>query len=219
MQLTNIQDAGTPRWSPDGRYVAFDSPGAGSFDIYVISAQGGPVRRITSESSEEDMASWSHDGKWIYFESTRSGTSQVWKIPFAGSAAVQVTRNGGSEAFESYDGQFVYYVKRGQQGIWRKSTEGDGAETLVVDRGSPYHWGLFDKGVCLLDLYQAEPTIACSDFGANRLKTISRLPKNMHIYDWGPSFSVSRDGQWILYAGADRPASDIMIVENFRLPR
>ena len=64
--------AGTPRWSPDGRYIAFDSPKSGTPDIYVVSAQGGPVRRITYESSANDMPSWSHDGKWIYFESDRS---------------------------------------------------------------------------------------------------------------------------------------------------
>jgi Tol biopolymer transport system component len=218
VQLTNFENAATPRWSPDGRYIAFDSPNSGSADIYVISAQGGPARRTTPESSQDDMASWSHDGKWIYFESDRSGASQLWKIPSAGGSAVQVTDGCGAEAFESRDGKVVYYANKQRRGIWRKPTEGGGAETLVVDRGSAFHWGLYDKGVCLLDLdVGSDPTIDCLDFAVNRLKTVSRLPKNMHVNEWGPSFSVSPDGRWILYVAADRRESDIMVVENFRL--
>lgn len=219
-QLTNFENAATPRWSPDGRYITFDSPSSGSFDIYVISAQGGLVRRITSKSSADYMASWSHDGKWIYFESDRSGASQVWKIPFAGGAAVQVTHNGGADAFESHDGKFVYYAKRDQTGIWRTPTEGGGPETLVINRGSPYYWGLFDNGVCTVDhSVMGDPGIDCLDFKVNRLKTVSRLPKNMHVNDWGPSFSVSRDGGWVLFVASDRRESDIMLVDNFRLPQ
>jgi Tol biopolymer transport system component len=218
VQLTNFEtDAATPRWSPDGRYIAFDSPTGGTGDIYVVPAEGGPVRRITAESSDENMASWSRDGKWIYFQSNRSGVFQIWKAPLAGGTAVQVTHNGGSAAFESRDGKFVYYTKWGRGGIWRKPTEGGGAETLVIDRGSPYHWGLFDNGLCLVDLdAHAGPTIDCLDFGANRVKTVSRLPKNTRINVSGPSFSVSRDGRWILYVTVEREESDIMMVDNFR---
>src|SRR5437868_6740643 len=73
VQLTDLSaQTGTPRWSPYGHYLAFDSTKSGSGDIYVVSAQGGSVRRITAESSHEDVPSWSHDGKWIYFESDRS---------------------------------------------------------------------------------------------------------------------------------------------------
>ncbi|MFL6449478.1 MAG: hypothetical protein ACJ746_17625 [Bryobacteraceae bacterium] len=100
----------------------------------VGSAQGGPVRDITSESSDEDMASWSHDGKWIYFESDRSGVFQIWKVPFAGGTAVQVTKDGGADAFESRDGKFVYYTKWEQRGIWRKPVEG-GPDTLIITAG------------------------------------------------------------------------------------
>jgi hypothetical protein len=32
----------------------------------------------------------------------------------------------------------------------------------------------------------------------------------------GPSFSISRDGRWILYATVEREESDILMVENFR---
>ncbi len=219
VQLTDQKDlnaeAGTPRWSPDGRYLAFDSTKSGPADIYVVSAQGGPVRRITSESSAEDMPSWSHDGKWVYFESNRSGLFQIWKVPLGGGTAVQVTKNGGADAFESRDGKFVYYTKWEQRGIWRKPVEG-GPDTLIIHNGTTLHWGLFDEGMCLIDPDAAAgPTIDCLDFGSNDVTTVSALPKNTRISENGPSFSVSRDGRWILYVTVERQ-SDIMMVDNFR---
>ena len=127
-------------------------------------------RSVASRSKvqHEDMPSWSHDGKWIYFESDRTGVFQIWKVPFAGGMPVQVTNNGGADAFESRDGKFVYYTKWEQRGIWRKPVEG-GPETLVIHNGTTLHWGLFDEGVCLVDLGTAAgPTINCLDFGSNR---------------------------------------------------
>jgi dipeptidyl aminopeptidase/acylaminoacyl peptidase len=218
VQLTNFDtDAATPRWSPDGGYIAFDSPTEGKGDIYVVSAKGGPVRRITSGSSDENMASWSQDGKWIYFESDRSGVPQIWKASPAGGTPVQVTQEGGAEAFESRDGKFVYYTKWGHRGIWKKPTDGGGPETLVIDRGSAYYWGLFDKGICLIDLEAAAgPVIDCLDFYTSRIAIVSRLPKNTHINKTGPSFSVSADGRRMLYVIVAREESDIMMVDNFR---
>jgi Tol biopolymer transport system component len=182
----------------------------------MVSAQGGPVRRITSESSEDDMPSWSHDGKWIYFESDRSGVFQIWKVPFGGGTAIQVTNNGGADAFESRDAKFVYYTKWEQRGIWRKPVEG-GPETLIINNGTTLHWGLFDEGMCLIDLDTAAgPTINCLDFGSNKITTVSILPKNTRINEDGPSFSVSHDGRWILYVAVEREESDVMMVDNFR---
>ncbi len=217
VQLTDLKaETGTPRWSPDGRYLAFDSTKSGSPDIYVVPTQGGPVRRMTSESSAENMPSWSQDGKWIYFESDRSGVFEIWKTPAAGGTAVQVTNNGGAEAFESHDGKFVYYTKWEQRGIWRKHVEG-GPETLVIHNGTTLHWGLFEKGACLVDLDTAAgPTISCLDFGLNRMMAVSVLPNGTRINEDGPSFSISPDGRWILYVGVERQESDIMVVENFR---
>jgi serine/threonine protein kinase len=217
VQLTNFESPATPRWSPDGRFIAFDSPVAGRVGIHVVPTGGGPPRRITDTSSQNYMPSWSRDGKWIYFESDRSGVAQIWKAPFGDGAAVQVTHKGGGEAFESRDGKYVYYARTDRDGIWRVPAEG-GDETLVIDRGSHFHWGLFDKGVCWINLGTAAGgKIDCLNFESNRTNTVSKLPTSMHVNEWGPSFSVSRDGRWILVAAAERRDGDIMLLDNFDL--
>jgi dipeptidyl aminopeptidase/acylaminoacyl peptidase len=74
IQLTDLgaQDVGSPRWSPDGTHIAFDSQGNGMEQIYIVPARGGLPRLLISESSA-CLPSWSRDGQWIYFASHRTG--------------------------------------------------------------------------------------------------------------------------------------------------
>jgi len=48
-----------PRWSPDGRHIAFASNRSGGFDIYTMDASGDHVRRLTRGGSNTSPA-WSN---------------------------------------------------------------------------------------------------------------------------------------------------------------
>ena len=119
MQLTSRGLAGSPRWSPDGRFVAFDSTVDGRWQILVIGASGGRQQQITqgvvTQGVYNARPNWSRDGKWLYFTSTRTrtGRQEVWKVPAGGGSATQVTRNGGNNAVESPDGTAIYYDLHG----------------------------------------------------------------------------------------------------------
>ena len=99
VQMTNNfgRSQGSPCWSPDGRWIAFDSQGQDRrWDLYVMDASGGRPRRITpDDTSAKHTPFWSHDGKWIYFRSDRTGRNEIWRVPFAGGTAEEVTRDGG----------------------------------------------------------------------------------------------------------------------------
>jgi Tol biopolymer transport system component/DNA-binding winged helix-turn-helix (wHTH) protein len=59
-----------PRWSPDGKQIAFNAilPGTGvTWNVYMVSSEGGtPQRVLPSEQSQMD-ASWSPDGNSLVF--------------------------------------------------------------------------------------------------------------------------------------------------------
>jgi len=213
---------GTPRWSPDGRWIAFDSRSciagaSGNPDVYLISADGGQPRRFTTEEAEDVVPSWSRDGRWVYFGSTRSGGMQVWKAPITGGPAVQVTRQGGFESYESPDGKSLYYTKgRGVPGIWRVPIEG-GKETLVVDHhkaGLWRYWRVVDQGIYFATTTTAGPALKFFSFASGRVSEIARLTKGPERNI--PGMAVSPDGRSILYVQADRSGSDLMMVEDFR---
>ena len=134
MQLTSFggPDVTTPRWSPDGGRIAFDSNAAGEFDIYVVGANGGKPQRMTTDPANDGNPSWSHDGQWIYFDSARAGAQQVWKMPANGGEAVQVTKDGGFAPLESPDGKFLYYTKAlFSSSLWKIPVEGGEASKVL----------------------------------------------------------------------------------------
>ena len=57
-----------PRWSPDGRWLAFLSDRAGKpAQLYLVSAHGGEARRLTSLQNGAGPAEWSPNGSHILF--------------------------------------------------------------------------------------------------------------------------------------------------------
>ena len=63
-----------PHWSPDGTRIAFVSDRTGheydgghNKDVWVISAEGGALTKISDHEFEDDMPRWSPDGKQILF--------------------------------------------------------------------------------------------------------------------------------------------------------
>ncbi len=217
MQLTSFAgpDVGSPRWSPDGRQIAFDSVAAGNRDIFVISVEGGKPRRLTEDTSDEVRPSWSRDGRWIYFGSNRTGDWQLWKAPAEGGQAVQVTRQGGREAFESFDGNSIYYTRGyGIPGIWKVPVAG-GEEIRVLDEALQGFWALLDTGIYFVNPeVMPHPTIDFFDFATGRTKQVAAVQKEIQLVS--PSLAVSPDGRWLLYVQADKLESDIMLMENFR---
>lgn len=64
--LTNSADADhSPRWSPDGKRIAFISSRTGTADLFIIAIGGGEARRITHSETDLHAPVWTHDGTHI----------------------------------------------------------------------------------------------------------------------------------------------------------
>ncbi|MGH9865848.1 MAG: TolB family protein, partial [Candidatus Acidiferrales bacterium] len=68
-QLTRSGSDSRPRWSPDGKQIAFLSSRDGVAQIYVMSVYGGEASRATFLSTDVENEIWSPDGKWMGFVS------------------------------------------------------------------------------------------------------------------------------------------------------
>src|SRR5579883_1193734 len=68
-QLTRGGSDGRPRWSPDGKKLAFVSSRSGTEQIYLLPLSGGEGDPLTSLSTGAGNQQWSPDGRWIAFTS------------------------------------------------------------------------------------------------------------------------------------------------------
>lgn len=59
----------SPRWSPDGKWLAFISSQEGGPQIWVMNVQSGETKKVSSISSGAADPVWSPDGKWLAFVS------------------------------------------------------------------------------------------------------------------------------------------------------
>lgn len=83
--------------SPDGRWVVFSysvtdaERNRRNSDLYLVSAQGGEVRRLTTHQAGDSHPRWTPDGQSITFLSTRSGSMQIWTIRPDGGESQQLS--------------------------------------------------------------------------------------------------------------------------------
>jgi len=60
-----------PRFSPDGRWIAFSSNRYGNNDVFVIPAAGGAAKQLTFHSGNDEVVGWTRDGKSVVFRAPR----------------------------------------------------------------------------------------------------------------------------------------------------
>src|SRR5215467_5094568 len=68
---SHIGDELFPKFSPDGKWIAFTGDYDGNPDVYLISAEGGEPKRLTFHPSNDIVLGWTPDGKNILFRSDR----------------------------------------------------------------------------------------------------------------------------------------------------
>jgi dipeptidyl aminopeptidase/acylaminoacyl peptidase len=70
IQLTRSGKDSSPKWSPDGKTIAFLSARSGDSQVYLLSMEGGESQALTKLSTGADLVKWSPDGKTIAFTSS-----------------------------------------------------------------------------------------------------------------------------------------------------
>lgn len=118
-----------PVWSPDGNHIAFASNREGSIDVWVMDANGGIPKRVTTNSGSEYPLRWK-DNYTIMFKASIMPTAK--SIIFAGSypQVYTVGMDGGRPKLFSditmdaldinASGDVLYIDRKGYEDEWRK---------------------------------------------------------------------------------------------------
>ncbi|HEY2408564.1 MAG TPA: DPP IV N-terminal domain-containing protein [Polyangiaceae bacterium] len=114
------EQAYTPRFSPDGRSVAYSAWTSGGFrDIRIVDVATGSFRELMHDRALDQQPTWSPDGHTLYFVSDRTGIANVYAYDVASGLSRQVTNvlTGAYMPAISADGNTLVYVGYGSGGF------------------------------------------------------------------------------------------------------
>ncbi len=187
-----------PRFSPDGKYVAFVGQYQGGRDVYVVKASGGDPVKLTYHTAWEMVASWSPDGK-VVFVSDRDAI-----FPTATAFYAVSLKGGMPEKLPIDRGSFMDFSPDGRY--------------AVFNRNSGYFWWWKRyKGSANLDVWLV-------DLKKKKFRKLTSWEGNDAWPMWGKDgrvyFVSERDGIANLYSldpMAKNPASTIRKLTNFKV--
>lgn len=124
----------SPSWSPDGRWLAFESDSASFRDLYRVQADGTGLLRLTSNPEGNFEPAVSPDGRSIAFVSSRDGDSEIYVMPAGGGEARRLTafhREDWSPSW-SPDGRTIAFLsnREGVDRVYGVAADGTGLRAL-----------------------------------------------------------------------------------------
>jgi imidazolonepropionase-like amidohydrolase/Tol biopolymer transport system component len=136
-----------PRFSPDGKRIAFTSDRGGGDNIWVMNVDGSDKRQVTKEDFRLlNQPTWSPDGRFIaakkHFTTGRSlGTGEVWLYHASGGGGVLLVKRPNErhqkelgEPTYTPDGKGIYYTKNVTPGPIFEYAQDVNSELFDIER-------------------------------------------------------------------------------------
>ncbi len=125
-----------PRFSPDGRWIAFASNRYGNYDVFVVPADGGAPRRLTYHTGNDEVVGWSRDGRSVIFRASRGDgafptVAVLYEVPASGGMEHPLPVDWGFWGSFSPDGKSLVFNRH--PAVWsRQHYRGSYAADLWV---------------------------------------------------------------------------------------
>jgi len=114
MQLHRKGNLYNARWSPDGKWLLFQTdiatPGAGDILGIRPGIDTAPVPVLATPFTEMSPA-FSPNGRWLAYVSNETGADEIYVVPFPNTGAGKwaISAGGGTEPLWSHRGNELFY--------------------------------------------------------------------------------------------------------------
>ncbi len=190
--------------------IVFTSTRDGNPEIYVMSADGSHVVRLTNNRAYDDQPATSPDGTLVVFVSNRDGNHELYTVGVDGKGLRRLTDTPYSEIDPSFspDGRWIVYtaMAEGDKDIWRLNVDTGETETLVTGEGDEFMARVAPDGALAYVEDGGNSEVIFSKDGINR--NLSAAPG----IDTMPSFSP--DGNTVYFITNRGGDYDVMAVNR-----
>jgi tricorn protease len=122
-----------PRFSPDGKWIAFSSERNGNLDVFIVPRTGGAATQLTFHSGDDVVQGWTPDSRAVLFAGNRGEdfAGRLYTINIDGSMERSAGADFGVYGCFSPDGRKLA-VNRKSQAYWRKYYRGSYQTDVTV---------------------------------------------------------------------------------------
>jgi len=130
-----------PRYSPDGKKLAFFSNRSGFFEVWVCHSNGTKPVQLTNLRKASGDPRWSPDGRRIVFVSKPGEQIEDYTVDADGGIPRPLTNDHsqGDVASWSRDGRWIYFAsnRSGTYQVWKMPPEG--GKAVQITKGGGYY--------------------------------------------------------------------------------
>ncbi|HTM24822.1 MAG TPA: S41 family peptidase [Vicinamibacterales bacterium] len=112
-----------PRFSPDGKWIAFASNRYGNYDVFVVPAGGGTPKRLTYHTGNDEVVGWSRDSQNVVFRAARGdgafpSVAVLYQVPVGGGMEQALPVDWGYWGSYSPDGKSLVFNRH--PSVWSR---------------------------------------------------------------------------------------------------